>query len=141
MKLFGRLTCNAAVAGGCKGHAVPIGSQRREPQQVHRLRGVLVIRETLYLREAIKLYDTRAAADQMYKYACMNQNAGLHEASILVTCMGTGMCKGVTFRRRAGADFGRYLLFARSSARCRLPSSSAEDFLETPFVSPGGASV
>lgn len=30
----------------------------------------------------------------------------------IVTCIGTGMCNGVTFRRSAGADFGRYRFFS-----------------------------
>lgn len=72
-----------------------------------------------------------------------NKSIGSGECSSLeklCTCIGTGMCKGVTFRRSAGADFGLYLLFSCSSALRRLPSSSA-GFLAPTFDSPGGASV
>lgn len=49
---MGAGTCgDAAVAGRSKGHAVAVVSQRGEAQEVHWLRRVLVIGETLNLYE------------------------------------------------------------------------------------------
>lgn len=62
MKVLRLTCCEAAVAGGCKGHAVPIGPHRREAQQIHRLGGVLVIRVTLYLHEDAKQLITQKPA-------------------------------------------------------------------------------
>lgn len=72
---------------------------------------------------------------------CMNKIAVTKHVSaatkqVLITCIGTGTCTGVTFRLSAGADLGRYLLFPLFSALGRLLSSSAGA-----FVSRGGPST
>lgn len=60
--------CDAAVAGGSKRHAMPIDSHWREAQQVHRLWGLLIIWETLYLEEGTEQLMTQRHQLTKQKY-------------------------------------------------------------------------
>lgn len=103
----GGSTCgDAAVAGRSKGHAVAVVPQGGEAQEVHWLWRMLVIGETLYLYEVKKIIKNHTHKTMPYfkKERTKKQRS---QKCLWLTCMGTGMCIGVTFRRSAGADLGR----------------------------------